>query len=481
MLAAGGVVTPRDGRRSGPVSLDDVYAVAGPDGPGRALMSGIQALVRAVLEQRRLDRSRGLDTAAFVSGYEGSPLGGLDLELGRAADHLAAEGVIFSPGLNEELAATAVAGTQLVPQVPGHHHDGVTGWWYGKNPGLDRAADAIRHGNYAGTTPLGGAVAIIGDDPACKSSTLPSSSWAMARSLCLPLLSPGSVCDVVRLGLHAVALSRATGLWAGLQIVAEVADASGVVDLDVPPVAAAAFADRPAARLLLGSAALEAEADLFSVRLPAVLDYARAAGLTTVVADSPQPRLAVVAAGTAFAAVRRATEDLGLWGRAAEELGLRLIRVDLPWPLDGDELARLTSDLDEVLVVEGQGALHRVTDEGGALRPPSAHHGSAARRAPTVAPCSRMGARSTPTRWPAPSPAGSARTACLRPPAAGWRSFRSVPAYGSSWPRRRRGPRISARAVPTMSPPRPLTTSWWVSASAATSWPPSMNTVAVTR
>ena len=145
--------------------------------------------------------------------------------------HLDEDGVVFAPGLNEELAATAVAGTQLLAELPGHHHDGVVGFWYGKNPGLDRAADAIRHGSYAGTAPLGGAVALIGDDPTAKSSTLPSSSGSMARSLRLPLLSPGSVADVVRLGLHAVALSRYAGLWAGLQIVADVADAAAVVDL----------------------------------------------------------------------------------------------------------------------------------------------------------------------------------------------------------------------------------------------------------
>ena len=198
------------GSAHGSAPRDDVYA----PGPHRVLISGIQAIVRLVLDQRRLDRDRGLDTAAFVSGYEGSPLGGLDLELAGARNHLEREGVVFRPGLNEELAATAVGGTQLLAEVPGHRHRGVVGYWYGKNPGLDRAADAIRHGNFAGTSPLGGVVALIGDDPTCKSSTLPSSSWPMARSLNLPLLAPGSVADVVPLGLHAgrpVALLGALG------------------------------------------------------------------------------------------------------------------------------------------------------------------------------------------------------------------------------------------------------------------------------
>src|SRR5690606_21826897 len=140
------------------VSIDDKYAAES----GRVLMSGIQALVRLTLEQRRLDRERGLDTRVFVSGYQGSPLGGVELEMARAARFLEPAGVVFQPGLNEELAATAVAGTQLLDAVPGRRHEGVTGFWYGKNPGLDRAADAIRHGNLAGTAPLGGAVAWIG-------------------------------------------------------------------------------------------------------------------------------------------------------------------------------------------------------------------------------------------------------------------------------------------------------------------------------
>ncbi|GAA2828585.1 hypothetical protein GCM10020220_016820 [Nonomuraea rubra] len=210
-----------------PVSLDDKYTAL----DGRVLISGIQALVRLTLEQRRLDQARGLDTRAYVSGYQGSPLAGVDLEMGRAKRFLDEAGVVFQAGLNEELAATAVAGTQLLEQVPGRRHDGVIGFWYGKNPGLDRAADAIRHANTAGTAPLGGAVAWIGDDPGCKSSTLPSSSEPMCQSLSMPLLAPGSVAEIIEFGLHAVAMSRASGLWVGLKIVADIADASATVDL----------------------------------------------------------------------------------------------------------------------------------------------------------------------------------------------------------------------------------------------------------
>ncbi|TDD05972.1 indolepyruvate ferredoxin oxidoreductase family protein [Nonomuraea deserti] len=333
-----------------PVSLDDKYAAL----DGRVLISGVQALVRLTLEQRRLDRARGLDTRAFVSGYQGSPLGGVDLEMGRASRFLDEMGVVFKPGLNEELAATAVAGTQLLDQVPGRRHEGVTGFWYGKNPGLDRAADAIRHANTAGTAPLGGAVAWIGDDPGCKSSTLPSSCEPMCQSLAMPLLAPGSIAEIIEFGLHAVALSRATGLWAGLKIVADIADASATVDLaplrehiPVPD-----RATRAPSRILLGAAALDAEHDLLTRRLDLARAYAREHRLNRVMSGEGNTALGIVASGTTYAVVLRALADLGLDRSALDDAGLRLIRLAMPFPLDHAELAAMTCDLDRVLVVE---------------------------------------------------------------------------------------------------------------------------------
>ncbi|MFI9593170.1 indolepyruvate ferredoxin oxidoreductase family protein [Nonomuraea sp. NPDC052265] len=335
---------------SATVSLDDKYAA--PD--GRVLISGIQALVRLTLEQRRLDRERGLDTRAFVSGYQGSPLGGVDLEMGRAARFLDEAGVVFRPGLNEELAATAVAGTQLLGQVPGRSHDGVTAFWYGKNPGLDRAADAIRHGNMAGTAALGGAVAWIGDDPGCKSSTVPSSCEPMCQSLSMPLLAPGSVGEIIEFGLHAVALSRATGLWTGLKIVADIADASATVDLGAlrDGIPFPDHADRGKSPILVGPSALDAEYDLLTRRLELARDYARVNGLNRVMRDAPRATLGILASGTTYAVVLRALADLGLDESATEDLGLRLIRLGMPFPLAAADLAAMTSDLDRVLVVE---------------------------------------------------------------------------------------------------------------------------------
>ncbi|WP_084258839.1 indolepyruvate ferredoxin oxidoreductase family protein [Microtetraspora malaysiensis] len=332
------------------VSLEDRYTAA----DGRVLMSGIQALVRLTLEQRRLDRERGLNTGVFVSGYQGSPLGGVDLEMGRAARFLEPAGVVFRPGLNEELAATAVAGTQLLAQVPGRRYDGVTGFWYGKNPGLDRAADAIRHGTLAGTAALGGAVAWIGDDPGCKSSTVPSSCEPMCQSLSMPLLAPGSVAEIIEFGLHAVAVSRLSGLWTGLKIIADVADASATVDLGPlrQGVPAPDHADRGASPLLVGPAALDAEHDMLTRRLELARRYAREHGLNRVTFDAPRATLGVLASGTTYAVVRRALADLGLDEDAMGDLGLRLIRLAMPFPLAHDHLAAMTAGLDKVLVVE---------------------------------------------------------------------------------------------------------------------------------
>ncbi|MGH3516616.1 MAG: indolepyruvate ferredoxin oxidoreductase family protein [Haloechinothrix sp.] len=333
-----------------PVSLDDKYTAES----GQVLMSGIHALVRLTLEQRRLDTARGLHTGVYVSGYQGSPLGGVDTVMQQAARHLGPAGVVFQPGVNEELAATAVAGTQLLGQLPGRRLDGVTGFWYGKNPGLDRAADAIRHGNVSGTAALGGAVAWIGDDPACKSSTLPSSCEPMCRSLGMPLLAPGNVAEVLEFGLHAVALSRASGLWAGLKIVADVADASGTVDLggrwDAIPVPDTT--DRGAPPTLLPPASLAAEADLLTTRLARATAYARATRLNRIAFDAGRPRFGIMAAGTGYQAVLRSLDDLGIDRATMDALGLRLIRIGMPWPLDAHELRTLVAGLDEVFVVE---------------------------------------------------------------------------------------------------------------------------------
>jgi indolepyruvate ferredoxin oxidoreductase len=208
-------------------SLDDKYLLE----QGTIFISGIQALVRVLLDQHRADKRRGLNTATFVSGYQGSPLGGFDKELLRLRKVADDHGIHFTPGLNEELAATSVYGSQLAMNLPGPKRDGVTGVWYGKNPGLDRAMDALRHANFAGTHPDGGALALVGDDPSCKSSTLPSAGEATLASLHMPTFFPGTLQEVLDFGLHAIACSRASGLWSALKIITNVADAAGTAQV----------------------------------------------------------------------------------------------------------------------------------------------------------------------------------------------------------------------------------------------------------
>jgi len=332
------------------VTLADRYVAQS----GQILLSGIQSLVRLALDQRRLDERRGHNTGVLISGYQGSPLGGLDLELNRARQLLEPAGVVFTPGVNEELAATAVGGTQLLAEVPGHRREGVTGFWYGKNPGLDRAADAIRHSNLSGTAPLGGAVAWIGDDPSSKSSTVPSSCEPICRSLVVPILAPGTVAEILTLGLHAVAMSRHAGLWTGLKLVADIADSSATIT------AGAAFDEIPELPIrdalrppvLLPPTNLAAEADLFTARLQRVHEYATATSLNRVVFDPHQPRLGIVAAGVGFQAVLRALDDLALDAAALAAAGIRLIKLGMPWPLHPDTVAEMTDGLQTVLVVE---------------------------------------------------------------------------------------------------------------------------------
>jgi indolepyruvate ferredoxin oxidoreductase len=349
-----GSAKPLDDNGRSSVTLEDKYLAKS----GRVLMSGIEALVRLVLEQRWLDLDRGFNTSVFVTGYEGSPLGGLDLELQRARQWLDAAGAKFSPGLNEELAATAVAGTQLVPELARRRHDGVVGFWYGKNPGLDRAADAIRHANYSGTTPLGGAVAWIGDDPSCKSSTIPSSCEGVCRGLAVPVLAPASIAEVIELGLHAVALSRFAGVWTGLKMVPDIADGGATISVSSP----ADWVPRPDLTreahppMLVGPRSVDAEEHLFETRLPRVSAYAQEVGLNHVTFEPHRPRLGIVASGQAYASVLRALQDLGLDTDSQHALGLRLVKVAMPWPLDSAELRRLTSGLREVIVIEDKSA-----------------------------------------------------------------------------------------------------------------------------
>ena len=269
--------SPRPARRRR-VSLDDKYRLE----DGRVLLTGVQGLVRLVLDQHRADRLRGLNTGTMISGYQGSPLGGFDQELARNSRLLQEHHVRHVPGLNEELGATSAWGSQLATRLPGAKYDGVLGLWYGKAPGLDRAADSLRHGNFVGVSRTGGGIAVVGDDPSCKSSTIPSASESLLASLHMPVFFPGNVQEVIDLGLHAYACSRASGLWAGLKIVTSVADAVGTAEVAPgrvdPLLPDLGYVHEPTGHLLAPQS-LDMERTMLGVRTDLALAYARENGV----------------------------------------------------------------------------------------------------------------------------------------------------------------------------------------------------------
>ncbi len=348
----------RSAPRPTPMTLRDRYTAA----QGRVQLTGVQALVRLPLDQRRADAAAGLRTGGYVSGYEGSPLAGYDLELLRHRDLLSAHGVVVAPGLNEELALTAVQGTQLAPATGALRDDvadGITGYWYGKAPGLDRATDALRHANLAGTSTHGGALAIVGDDPAAKSSSVPCASEAALADMAVPVLYPADVQDVLDLGRHAVHLSRISGCWVGLKMVTAVADGSGTAtvtpDRVVPVVPdltidGKPFHHEPHAKLL-GPRLAPLERDLHRARLVLARRYAAANGLDTIVGRGPA-RVGIVAAGKSWLDLRQALTTLGLTDAELVARGVRLLRVGMPWPLEPGVVDRFAEGLDEIVVVE---------------------------------------------------------------------------------------------------------------------------------
>jgi indolepyruvate ferredoxin oxidoreductase len=342
-------------------TASDLIAIRYGESQGRAHLTGVQALVRLVLDARRADIQRGRPTAAFVSGYEGSPLGGFDLELGRIGSLLAEVGVGFQPAVNEELAATAIMGTQLAPTRPDALVSGVTGFWYGKSPGVDRATDALRHANMAGTHPDGGALALCGDDPAAKSSTVPGASEALLADIGMPVLFPSDSQDVLDLGLHAVAMSRASGLWVAVKIVTAVADGASAVEFSPDRVTPAApegppWRHTPDARLLQPTSG-ELEQSLTGIRLDRARAYAAANHLDKIMTPPGPARVGIVAAGSTYRAVAHALQRLGLDEAEAARRGLRVLKLAAIHPLVPSVIIDFAAGLDEIIVIEDKRAL----------------------------------------------------------------------------------------------------------------------------
>ncbi|MEX2654586.1 MAG: indolepyruvate ferredoxin oxidoreductase family protein [Acidimicrobiia bacterium] len=324
---------------------------------GRVFMTSIQALARIVPEQLRRDRTVGHRTAGFLSGYPGSPLGGFDMEVQRMLRQHPDLPIVHRPGVNEELGASAVMGSQLAAARPDARYDGVLGVWYGKAPGLDRATDAIRHGVFAGTSPLGGVIALVGDDPAAKSSTMPSSSDAALVDLHMPILYPGNTTECLELGLHAAAISRASGLWSAMKIVTPVADGSATVDFPVldraPVIPAHAPRPDPSAMFLGSARMIAAEEEFRTTRAELAYRYGVENRLNRIEVDPPDAWIGIVATGYTYYEMKEALHRLGLTDDAAiRRAGIRLLQLRMPVPFDAEMVHRFAQGLSEIVVVE---------------------------------------------------------------------------------------------------------------------------------
>ena len=334
------------------VSLDDKYTQES----GRIFLSALQALVRLPIMQRQRDMAAGLNTAGFITGYRGSPLGTYDTALWAAQKHLDAHNIKFSPGVNEELAAAALKGTQWVNYYEEAKVDGVFALWYGKHLGVERACEALKQGNYDGAAKHGGALVLCGDDHGGKSSITAAESDHVYIASQIPLLYPATTQEIIDYGLHGWALSRFAGLWAGLKTVTDTVEAAGTIELDpnrvqiiLPDV------ERPPEGLNCFKGdyfPLPQERRLMVYKLPAAKAYAKANGLDRVVFDSPQRGLGIVTTGKVYLDVREALRELGITEQRARDLGIRLYKVGMVWPLEETGALDFCRGHREVLVVD---------------------------------------------------------------------------------------------------------------------------------
>jgi indolepyruvate ferredoxin oxidoreductase len=333
-------------------TLEDKYTRT----QGRIYLSGVQALVRLPLMQQMRDRAAGLNTAGFISGYRGSPLGGFDLELWKAKKHLKASSIEFQPGLNEDLGATMVWGTQQANLFPGAKYDGVFAMWYGKGPGVDRSGDVFKHGNAAGTSKNGGVLALAADDHACRSSTLPHGSELEFVSAMMPILNPAGVQDILDMGMLGWAMSRYTGRWVGFKTIAETVESSASVNVNPHQLSIVLPDDftMPAGGLSIRwpDPPLNQEMRLHQYAVQAACAFARANKIDRVVIDSPRPRLGIVTTGKSYLDVLQALEYLGIDTAAAADIGIRVYKVGMTWPLEPTGIRDFANGLEDIIVVE---------------------------------------------------------------------------------------------------------------------------------
>ncbi|MGH9559494.1 MAG: indolepyruvate ferredoxin oxidoreductase family protein, partial [Bryobacteraceae bacterium] len=321
---------------------------------GSVYLTGIQALVRLPIDQMRRDRRAGLKTGAFISGYEGSPLGGYDLQLDRQQKLLDQYNIHFHPGVNEDLAATSVMGSQIFEVTGKGNVDGVLGIWYGKGPGVDRSGDILRHANFAGTGKNCAALVLAGDDHGSKSSTIPHQSDFSLFNLGIPFLYPGNTQEILDYGLMAIALSRWSGAWTGLKLITDVCDGGGtvVVDPDRPEIHVPEGYEKNVDTRLLPPVTLELEHEVNARRLKAAIDFARLNRLNRLNGAREGAWLGLASAGKSYYDLMQALRDLGIGEDDLTSLGIRIAKFGMTFPLDGDFAREFAEGLDTILVIE---------------------------------------------------------------------------------------------------------------------------------
>ena len=344
-----------------PVSLDDKYDL----GKSRVFVSGFQALVRLCLMQKERDRRAGLNTAGYVTGYRGSPLGTLDQQFMRAGARLKANDILFHAGTNEDLAATALAGSQTAELRGEGKFDGVFGMWYGKGPGVDRSGDAFRHANFAGTSKHGGVLALMGDDHTAESSTTAHQSEYHFIDVMIPILNPAGVQEIMDYGLYGWAMSRFTGAWTALKCMHETVESTAVVDgsLDrVKIIIPDDFAMPPGGlNIRLGDTVLGQEARLHDFKRDAMLAFVRANKLNRMICSGGRnPKIGIITVGKSYLDVRQAFDELGLDEVKCNDLGLRLYKIACPWPISRLDLMEFARGLELIIVVEEKRSLIEV-------------------------------------------------------------------------------------------------------------------------
>ena len=333
------------------VSLEDKYELE----KGRIFVNGTQVLVKLPFIQKKIDNLNNLNTYGFISGYRGSPLGAYDKALWQAKTYLKKNDIMFSPGLNEDLAATAVWGTQQPNLISDSNNDGVFSIWYGKGPGVDRSGDAFKHGNSAGTSKNGGVLLLLGDDHTAKSSTLAHQSEYAMLDAQIPILNPANIQDLLEYGIFGWHLSRFSGLWVSLKCITSTIDSSSSIDIDISklnfkkPEISEHLGN---VNIRLADVILEQETRISDLKIPAAIKFATLNNINKVIFNKGKKNLGIIATGKAYSDTLECLKTLNIDQKKAEKLGIHLLKIGMTWPLESEKIESFSRNMEEVIVIE---------------------------------------------------------------------------------------------------------------------------------